>query len=421
MTGTLRTFSAMLNEYLTDKLLTEELIKRDWFLSNVEMDTDWKGGTLVVPFEGNAPNSVSVGGLTATTDIVQASYIRGQMTTQPEAWASLILNQRDLQEHDGKIPESTFLRILPQQVDKLMDHFKEVLSYQFIGGAAFAKVTDLTSAATGIVGVDRIERFALNQKVDLYDATDGLHSYFITQIDLNGNKVTVSATQGGAAADIHLLYTLGNNPAFYLPGNSPGSGNSTFTSLRTALLSAANGGSDTLYGQTKLAFPYLQCVQVSGAAITGPTNIMDNLFSFYLTVRQKARGNASKLLMSYKHWGTIMRAQQTQKGAYRVVVEPKKSEYGWWETTIASTTNGMSLDIVAIQEFDDDIIVAFDPGTVRIKANGGVVKHKTPDGNLYYVIRNTTGYQYVMDMVFRGDAMWTQPSSNGVLYGISYT
>ena len=37
-TGTTRTFQSMLNEYLPNRLLKEELIKRDYILTNIEKD-----------------------------------------------------------------------------------------------------------------------------------------------------------------------------------------------------------------------------------------------------------------------------------------------------------------------------------------------------------------------------------------------
>ena len=42
--STARSFQSMLNEYLPNKLLKEELIKRDYILTNVKKDDNWKGG-----------------------------------------------------------------------------------------------------------------------------------------------------------------------------------------------------------------------------------------------------------------------------------------------------------------------------------------------------------------------------------------
>ena len=50
--ATLRTFQDMLNEYLPNRMIQEEYIKRDWVLSNVEVDNGWTGSKIIVPFKG---------------------------------------------------------------------------------------------------------------------------------------------------------------------------------------------------------------------------------------------------------------------------------------------------------------------------------------------------------------------------------
>ncbi len=59
--ATTRSFSAMLNEYLPNKLLKEELLKRDWLLTNIEKDDNWMGSKVIVPFK--AAGSSLVGSL----------------------------------------------------------------------------------------------------------------------------------------------------------------------------------------------------------------------------------------------------------------------------------------------------------------------------------------------------------------------
>ena len=49
--ATTRTFNAMLQEYLPNKMLMEELVKRDYLLNKVAKDEDWQGGDIIVPFK----------------------------------------------------------------------------------------------------------------------------------------------------------------------------------------------------------------------------------------------------------------------------------------------------------------------------------------------------------------------------------
>lgn len=100
--GTSRTFQAMLNDFLPNELLKEELVKRDFLLNKIEKDDTWigasgstgNGGNLIVPFKAAGASSVSYGQLTASNDVAEDNYVRGQISTQPEVWGSMLFNHR---------------------------------------------------------------------------------------------------------------------------------------------------------------------------------------------------------------------------------------------------------------------------------------------------------------------------------------
>lgn len=417
--ATNRTFQDMLNEYLPNRLLAEELVKRDYILQKVSRDDNWKGGDLIVPFRGAPPSSISFGSLTSSTDIAESKKIRGKIDAYREVWGSIILQHTDLMQHDGPIPESTFIRLIEDELDEHMDYFKMATSIQLGSGPHFALVTDSTDAATGIFVVDRVDRFVLDQKATLDDDNSAATDVYVIAIDMNLSKVTFSATRGGAAADLSA-YTAAQNAKFYHPGVFDAGGNhNTFISMRSALLSAANGGSANIHGKSKLAYPYLQAINVDGSTITA-TNILEKLFDAYVSVRQKAKGRAKDILMSYKHWGSVMKVLEGSKGAYRVVEDPKESVFGWWESTIASTSTGQSLKIVALQELDDDVIPFIDWDSVKFRTNGFFRKRQSPDGRTYFEVRNTTGFAYIVDLCLFGEMEYTKPGHNGIIYGVSY-
>lgn len=427
--GTTRTFQAMLNEYLTNELMREEIIKRDYILTTVEKDDGWKGGKMPVPFKGAGASSVKFGGLTASSDISQSQYIRGSIDDYTEVWGSLIFNHRDLQEHDGKIPESTFLKILPDEIDYFMTSLKERVSIQLGSGPNFATVTDETNSATGIFGVNKVDRFEIGQHVVLDDDNSVLADVYVIAINVNttaaqdaaGTRgfVTFSLTRGGAAANLSA-YTIAQNAKFYYDGVTDGAGNfTTFVSMRSALLSAANGGSATIHGVSKLAYPILQAVNIDGSGITA-TNFLDKMFDGYRQVREKAKGNASTYLMSYKHLGSVMKNLEAQKGPFVVTENPKRNLYGWTEMMIASVKTGEALKVVGIQEMDDDIIPLVDWSSIKFCSNGFFKKRKSPEGLEYFEVRNTTGYQYIVDVSLFGEMVYQKPGQNGIFYGINY-
>lgn len=414
--STTRTFQDMLNEYLPNKLLKEELLKRDYILSNIEKDDKWKGGKLIVPFKAAGASSVKMGGLTGASDISEDKYVRGSIDDYKEMWGSMIFNHRDLMDHSGKIVEDSFLKILPDAVEDFMEYIKMVASIQMGTGPHFAKVTDATNAATGLMVVDHIDRFVLGQKCILDDDNSATLAVYVIAIDVNTDTVTLSLTRGGAAADVSA-YTVAQNAKFYTDGAET----TSFTSIRSVLLSAANGGSATVHGQSKLAYPFLQAVNVNGASITA-SNILDKLFDAYTEVRKKAKGRADRFVMSYKHFGSVLKLIENKtNGAanWQITIEDKKASlYGWDEVVINSVKG--KLTIVGIQEWDDDVIALLDMKAMVFRSNGFFQKRKSPEGMEYFEVRNTSGYQYIIDISLFGELEINKPGHCGIIYGISY-
>lgn len=409
-------FSAMLNEYTPNELFREEIIKRDYLLSKVEKDDSWKGGTLVVPFEGASASSVKFGSLTDSSDVSEYNYQRGEISTQTEVWGTLKFNHLDLMRH-GKVSEQSFLQILPGQVENFLVHVKEVCSQNMLGAAYFASVTDATDAATGVMIVDHIERFVIGMKCTLDDGDTAQVDVYVTAVNLNTSAVTLSASRGGGAANLSD-YTVAQSARFYYDGVLvAGTVTNRFTSLRDSLLSAANGGTSTLYGKTKVTYPYLQAINVSGAAINA-TNILEKIFDAYNTIRQKARGNASTVLLSYKHLGSIMKLIETQKGAFKVTANAMKASlYGW--TEIEVTTVKGTLTIVGIQEIDNSEIMFLDWSAIKFYSNGMFQKRKSPDGKEYFEVRATSGYSYLVDICLFGDLVLLAPSKCGIIHSVA--
>jgi len=424
--GTNRDFSSMLNEYLSIDLLKEELIKRDYVLQKVDRDDGWKSGTIPVPFEGQHASAVSFGSLTDTTNIAKYKYVRGQLTSYREAWGSLQFNHRDLMEHDGKINEKSFLKILPGQVDDFVTYMKMVIAVNMLGGPGFATLT-VSGTSGGVIEVDRVDRFTIDQEVHLIDGNTAEGTYYVIAIDVNGGTlgegaVTLSASRGGAAADVSAYTTT--QAAYCL---HPGASTDSFTSLETQLLSAANGGSATIFGQSKTAYPYLQAIQYPGTSMSA-TNVLSTLFSAYAKRQKHAKsGKLPEVLMSYKHFGSVLTALENgggtnpgvpYKGAYNVVPGSREvSVFGWQKVTIGSVS-GELLTLVAIQEKSDSTIMFLDWDSITLYTNGFLQRRTAPDGLQYYQVRATSGFTYILDHVLAGDIVCKAPWKNLIIYGI---
>jgi len=413
--STTRTFQDMLNEYLPNKLLKEEIIKRDYILSNIETDQKWKGGKIIVPFKAAGASSLKMGGLTAASDISEFKYVRGSIDAYKELWGSMIFNQRDIMDHSGRIVEDSFLKIFPDQLEDFMGYMKTMTSILIGTGPHIATAT-ANGTAGGLLAVDHIDRFELGQKAILKDGNTAAAAYYVTAIDVNSKQLTLSATRGGAAADVSA-YTVAQSAKVYIDNGDA----EFFTTIRSVLLTAANGGDATVHGQSKLANPFLQAVNVDGSSITA-TNILDKLIDSYTSVRQVAKGRADTFLMSYKHFGSVLKALENKaNGAanWNVSMEDKKASLYGWDEIVINTVKG-KLKVVGIQEWDDDTIPLLDMKSMVFRSNGMFQKRKNPDGDEYFEVRNTSGFQYIVDICLFGELEVSKPGHNGIIYGISY-
>lgn len=419
MSTTTRSFNSMLNEYITNDLMSEALLKRDWFIQNVPKDNGWKGGTIPVPFYGTKASSIKLGSLTAEADVSKHSYVRGTVGGYKEAWGTLKFEHGDLIDHDGQVNEKSFLKILPRQIDEFGDVMKEQMSKMLLTGPTVSVVTSDANAATGVLVVDHIERFMLDQKVDIIDDDTAVSSVYVININLNTNALTLSASRGGPFVNLSA-YSVAQNARLVYEGGTVGA--NQFSSLRAGLLSNLNGGSLQLYGQTKTDFPYLQAINLSAASVglVNASTVKLGIFNAYNEIRKKARGNANTVLCSFKHLGSLMSDLEDQKGPFKVTARDEKASlYGWTEITITSVRG--SLKVVGIQEMDDDIIMFLDMEAVMYYSNGELIRKRVaPDGKQYHEIRNTSGYVYLLDMAALGELVLHAPTKCGIIYGITY-
>jgi hypothetical protein len=402
----------MLNQYLPNELLREELVKRDWILQNVERDDSWKGGDLVVPFRGARASSVAFGSLSASSDIAQDTYVRGVISGgYPEVWGSMLFNHKDIIEHD-KISEQNFLKLLPDTVEDFMDYMKQCVSLSWLNGSYFATLTTSGTSA-GVIVVNRPERFEIGQKVYLYDSTEGLSpACYVGSIINDTGTITLYTDRGFGTTQNVSGWTTTNSAKVYFDGSQ----SNGLTSLQLSCLSSANGGTTTLYGQTKTSYPYLQAVNVNGSTSTSAT-ILEDIFNAYTTIKNRGKGDPNKVVMSYLRLGYVMTLLEQQKGSYHIDQKGTKvNAFGWTEITIWGVKG--SLDVVGIQEMDDNYILFLDLRAMKIFTNGFFRKRINPDGREYFEIRNTTGYQYIIDICMFGDLVLLRPSYCGILYGL---
>jgi len=433
----------MINDYLTTDVLRAELPNRMYLLEKVKKDESWVGGNgtqgYVVPFVGGAASSVSFGSLSASNDIAEDQDVRGTVTVQPELWGSMKFNEKDFMQHEGKKRDISLIGSIKRQIDPFMNFVKMGLSDVLLGGPHFATVTALTDAANGVIAIDRIEKVTLKQKIVVREAaTPSAVAGYIQAINKNAGTITLHTTRaGGAVLDLTaagpLTAALLVGDKLYYDGlvnTATGAIQNQFSSLRDVLLSAANGGSTTLYGQTKTSYPFLQALNIDGSAgdyIITAGNIVEKLFYIHaLETGVKAKQLNGKMcdnyLVSPKNYAAIKIALEAYKGQY--FTEPgnaKANAYAWKEITVGSKAGDM-VTISMVPELANDIIPCVNWDSMVLASNGFFKFHEDPQapGKLkYFEERATTGYTYIVDIAFMGDLINICPESNSIIYNVS--
>lgn len=405
-------FSNMLNQYLPVSLLFEDIKKRDWLLKNIEQDDSWLGGTLIIPFLGAVGSTVTFGSLAAANDIAEEISVRGQLAAYQECWGSMIFNETDLMQH-GKLSDQNFLKIIPEALERHASYFKGVISQSLLTGSFVAKAT-ANGDASGNITVAQPDRFQIGMKVQVDDDDSSPVTGYVSSINLNTGVINLVTARGGATPVNLSAYTVAQNAVIYQDAQQANG----FTSLRSQLLSAANGGATNHLGVAKTAYPFLQAINVSGADVTA-ANILSKIFDAYVTIRRLGGGSPFKVVMSYKNFGSCLKVLETQKGAYNVKPGSSSTQvYGYDEIEVGGFAGTLSL--VGIQEMDDDIIYFLDMKSMKFYTNGGIRRRKSPDGKEYFEVRNTTGFQYIVDHCIFGDLVVHEPKKNGIMFSISY-
>lgn len=409
--ATTESFSTMLKHYMPHQMLVEEMKKRNYLWNMIEKDEKWMGGQYDVPFEGGRASSLSFGALTAAASITEDRPILGYISAQPELWGSMIFNEKDLDRH-GSL-EASFLKILPDRLKRFSENMAERVSLALLKGFV-AKITTAASSGTttqGTIIVDHPEFFSIGELVDVIDDDTAKASGYVKTINMNTKTLAIVDTMAGGVPTDLTAFTVAQNARVQNP-NQDASG---FTTLRSALLSAANGGSANLHNQVKATYPFLQALNISGSAITA-ANILEKLYDAFFDVRALGKGQSNEMWVSYKHFKNIVKGLELNRD---FTVKDKASGYGFNSISLVGG-DGSDMKIVALREMDDAEAMIIDPSALMFAGNNFFERKRHLDGNEFYLTRNTTGYNYIVDIKFFGDLVVKHPSHCGIVHSISY-
>ena len=289
---------------------------------------------------------------------------------------------------------------------------RQLLSLSFTNGE---HITVLTGNGTvgGTFTTDDPERLMIGQKIFVKDNDSAVSAAcYVSAIDMDLGTITVENARGSGIPVDLSAYTVAQVAKAYPDGAL----DQPLTSLRKSLLPASAGGSTQLYGQTKLAYPYLQAIAYDGLAITAAT-FVPTLFDAWTKTKKRGKGNPTKAIMAYKHLGTVMKQTELTKGPFHIDQKSQKvSLYGWTEIDLVGVSGRFTM--VALPEMDIDWVAFIDMRAFQLYSNGFVKKRVSPDGKEWFEVRNESGFEYIVDVCFFGDMVLERPSTCGVIHTI---
>lgn len=408
--ATTASFNDMLKRYMPYELLVEQMKKQNWFWSKMAKKSGWKGGTLDVPFEGAEASSLSFGALTAADGIHEHTEVLGTITTQPELWGSMKFNEKDLDRH-GDL-ETSYLEIAPGKIKQFVNRMSERVSISLLSVGGCIATATASGDSSGNLTVDHPERFTIGELVSIDgDALSPVAGYVRT-INMATKVITFyDARTAGSVVNLASYTVAANTRVYLVAGTTAG-----FTSLPSQLLSAANGGSSALFGQTKTAYPFLQAQQVDGSTYTA-TNILEGMFDAFYTTLAVGKGNPTEIVMDLNNFKNCVKTPELNRN-YEAT--DKSAGYGFSSITLLGNSGSGSITLTGVRDMPSNLAYIIDWDAFKFHGDKFFERKRHLDGNEYFLVRNTTGYEYIVDVKFYGDLVVHNPSHCGVIHSISY-
>jgi len=400
--GATQNFGALLKRYTPEKVFENTLMKLSYIYANCDKDKSWAGGTYEIPLDEAGFSSSQYGSLAAANDIAEGEVALGT-TTMKELWNSLLIREADLYRHGDM--EQSYLKIVPDRIDRFVEWIKNNVSAEFLAGGRLAKAT-ANGDVSGNITVDKVYLFQKGQKVTVDDANSSPVSGYIRTININTNVITLyDARTGGSAVDLSG-YTTAQNAIVQVVGAA----SEQFTSLMAYTLPAANGGSDTIFGKTKTDYTVLQSLNDSGSGWTA-SSVLDDLYGAMYKFSEKRSGVFKEAWIDF---GKMKNISNILENSRRYSVSDKKAGFGWASVNILGPEG--ETKIVALREMPKEVVYFGDVKNIKF-AGKEPFKRKMYDDKEYFMVRGSTGPEYIQDIALRGEFI-VQPAQFAAVHSI---
>jgi hypothetical protein len=404
--GMTQSHSAMLKRYCKESIFEAKLADRSYIWKNVEKKDDWAGGVYEVPVKKNGFSSVQFASLPSASGIAEAAEEMGTINAQKELIMSAIFNERDLARHSYS--DQTYIDKILEMADDLPQRAAEQMEAALLRGSGVLSKASADGDVSGNITVPNPELYQPQMKVTIDDDNSSPVSGYVRSVDINtGVLVIYDARSGGSVVDLSG-YTTAQNAVVQIVGAST----ECFLDLKTALLPASvTGGSATIYGLTKANNVNLQAKYASGSGYTA-TTILKDLLKEYTANRKLGRGNITEIWVST---GAFANACANLESLRQYMVKDKDAGYGFQSITLVGAEG--QVKIVGLNSIPNDLAVFVDWSAIKFVGQKLKKKMYGDAGLEYFAVRNTTGIQFITDMVLAGDFV-INPGKLGIVHSI---
>lgn len=247
----------------------------------------------------------------------------------------------------------------------------------------------------------------MGEKVAIDDSGSNATVGFVRSINRNtGAMVLYDAVTGGSPVDISMYTTSESAKIYLVAAQADG-----FTSIPSMLLSSANGGATTIAGLTKTSYPILQARNIDGSGYTAST-LLENLFDAFYTVAQEGMGNPTEIVVGYGAFKNCVKSLEVNR---HYAKGEMKAGYGFNSLELVGPEGNIKL--TAVRGANPNLALILDWNDISFHGDKFFEKQRHFDGLEAYLVRNTTGYEYYIDIKLYGEALCV-PRGCGVVYSI---
>jgi len=427
----LETLNNTIKEYDKTDVVHNALMGYDWILNNVKKRYDWldTDTNYTIKFIGSEASTIQVGaGLADEADIVGSRVAVGHVAGAVPFSGSLKFFSRDIAKHEGTSRQATYITsLVKRETRSIIRRMRQAMSMSLVNGY-FSRAIGAGSAG-GDLPVSNIEAFTKYQHLIFRNGGGTAVHGYVGSINMDANTITVYSDI--ALTTALSLSGMANGDLIYIWGAvdiGTGALQNQWISMKSAFLSAANGGSATLHSLNKLDYPFLQAVNVDGGSFSAGT-ILGDIFSAYTgDVKRKALsvvGSTNEipnnLLVSSKNFAIM--AKQFYENNMVIQDASKKvktaNAYPYQVVTIGGA-GAAQLNIIHIPEMDDDFMTFLNPKSIAIASNGKMKSKNMEKGSPLFVVRDTTQEYYALyDVGYDSQVAYENPQSNGIIYGLN--